>query len=69
MVCKNAGYIKIAFCYAFHYLKNNYSYFDALVDVITKRGDTDTNACIIGGLIGAADGYDSIPEKVRNAFN
>ena len=50
------GWIKIAFCYSFYYLKKGYSYRDALTDILIKRGDTDTNACIIGGMIGAAEG-------------
>lgn len=29
--------------------------------MITKGGDTDTNAAIVGGLIGAADGLTKIP--------
>ena len=34
------------------------------------RGDTDTNACIIGGLIGAAEGiYGQEEEVLRDFFN
>lgn len=29
--------------------------------MITQGGDTDTNACIIGGLLGAAYGINFIP--------
>ena len=50
------GWIKIAFCYSFYYLKNDYGYRQALEDILALRGDTDTNACIIGGMIGAAEG-------------
>lgn len=31
--------------------------------VIATGGDTDTNACIAGALMGAAVGYDAIPER------
>ena len=30
-----------------------------------KGGDTDTTAAIVGGMIGAAEGYSKIPEKVK----
>ena len=30
-----------------------------------EGGDTDTNACIVGGLIGAAVGCNNIPELYR----
>ena len=30
-------------------------------------GHTDTNACIVGGLIGAAVAVDDIPENMRHA--
>jgi ADP-ribosylglycohydrolase len=36
---------------------------DALVSVIRAGGDTDTNACIVGGLLGAYHGIDKIPQK------
>ena len=36
------------------------SYKDALRDILLRGGDTDTNAAIVGGLLGAADGIDGI---------
>ncbi|CAM1509697.1 Fc.00g000320.m01.CDS01 [Cosmosporella sp. VM-42] len=36
---------------------------DVLVDVVRIGRDTDTNACIAGGLLGARDGDASIPER------
>lgn len=33
--------------------------------MISLGGDTDTTAAIVGGLIGAADGHESIPEQYR----
>ena len=47
--------------YAFYYLKKNISYREALIDILQKGGDTDTNACIIGGLLGAACGFNKLP--------
>ena len=46
--------LKIAFIWAFYYLKHKWSYMDALRDILLRGGDTDTNAAIIGGLLGAA---------------
>lgn len=57
------GWLKIGFCYAFHYLWNQTPYDVALRDIILKGGDTDTNAAIVGGLLGAYYGLDGIPEE------
>ena len=51
------GWLKVAFCYSFYYLRNKYSYEDAIRDILLKGGDTDTNAAIVGGLIGCVHGY------------
>ena len=55
------GYIKIAFSYAFYQLSINASFEEALKHTLMMGGDTDTNACIVGGLIGALCGIDQIP--------
>ncbi len=39
----------------------------AMREVLEGGGDTDTNACIVGGLIGAADGINSIPAAIVKA--
>jgi ADP-ribosyl-[dinitrogen reductase] hydrolase len=57
--------LKIAFVWAFYYLKNAYSYSDALKDILLRGGDTDTNAAIVGGLLGAAYGVSAIDENQR----
>jgi ADP-ribosylglycohydrolase len=36
-------------------------YYKALKETIRLGGDTDTNACIVGGLIGALVGLHRIP--------
>jgi ADP-ribosylglycohydrolase len=54
------GFIKHAFSYAFYHLKASSSYEDAIQDTLRRGGDTDTNACIVGGLIGACMGIDNI---------
>ena len=35
-------------------------YFDSICEVISLGGDTDTNACIVGGVIGALVGVHKI---------
>lgn len=42
-------------------------YETAIAETLAGGGDTDTNACIVGGLIGAAVGVDGIPENMRNS--
>jgi ADP-ribosylglycohydrolase len=63
-VNRNGGWAKIAFCYTMHYLKNNYKYSDALKDILSKGGDTDTNCCIIGAVMGALNGVEGIPSEI-----
>jgi len=55
-VHKNIGNLKIAFVWAFYYLKNNFTYRAALKNILLRGGDTDTNAAIVGGLLGASQG-------------
>lgn len=62
-----AGFVKIAFVHAFQNLLKGHDYHTAIRSVLEIGGDTDTNACIVGGLIGAAVGFDNIPENMRNA--
>jgi len=38
----------------------------ALRLTIQQGGDTDTNACIVGGLLGAAVGIKNIPSYMLN---
>jgi ADP-ribosyl-[dinitrogen reductase] hydrolase len=51
---ENIGFLKIAFVWAFYYLKNETTYSEALKEILLQGGDTDTNAAIVGGLLGAA---------------
>lgn len=77
------GWVKIGFTHAFRHLFLGTSYLDALketleggkisvlssfsIDGCQIGGDTDTNACIVGGLIGACCGVDSLPSQLRTA--
>lgn len=59
-----AGFVRIAFTYAFHHLLEQTPYEQALRQTLTGGGDTDTNACIVGGLVGALHGVDAIPQAL-----
>ncbi len=60
---KQMGWVKIAWTYAFQYLSSEkFTYADAIKDIIGRGGDTDTNAAIVGGLLGAAFSVEGIPD-------
>ncbi len=61
----NIGHVKHAFTLAFNFLGKCSSYEDAIKQTLMKGGDTDTNACIVGGMIGALRGYTAIPEYMK----
>ena len=61
----HVGFIKIAFTHAFRHLLSGSDYVKAVKETLSGGGDTDTNACIVGGLIGAACGARSIPEEIK----
>ena len=62
-----AGFVRIGFTHAFRHLLLGTPYEDAIRETLSGGGDTDTNACIVGGLLGAAYGAESIPLHMRNA--
>ena len=47
------------------HLQQGTAYVAALQDTLSRGGDTDTNACIVGGMIGALHGVDAIPADMR----
>jgi len=61
------GFVKIAFTHAFRHLLLGSSYVEAISETLAGGGDTDTNACVVGGLIGAACGARAIPGNMREA--
>ena len=63
----NAGFVRIAFTHALRHLKAETPFVEALRETLTGGGDTDTNACIVGGLMGAFHGEDGIPQPMRAA--
>lgn len=58
---RRIGWVKIGFVNAFIHLISNSSYIDAISHTLSLGGDTDTNSCIVGGLIGASEGLSSLP--------
>lgn len=57
------GFVRIGFVNAFVHLRRGSTYAAALESTLAGGGDTDTNACIVGGLIGAAS-----PEQIPAAW-
>src|SRR5262245_3664460 len=62
-----AGFIRIGFTHAFRHLWLGSTYVDAIEETLLGGGDTDTNACIVGGMIGAACGAKAIPDHMKQA--
>lgn len=56
-----AGFVRIAFTHAFLHLLRETPFEVALREVLSGGGDTDTNACILGGLVGARVGLAGTP--------
>lgn len=61
----NIGHVKHAFCMSMNFLENPSDYQTGIEHVVKMGGDTDTNACICGALLGAIHGYQNIPECMR----
>lgn len=62
---KTGGFVRVALRLAVWHLVHTPSWRDALVDVASRGGDADTNAAIVGALLGARDGVEAIPEAWR----
>jgi ADP-ribosyl-[dinitrogen reductase] hydrolase len=63
--CHNRGHVRYGFMGAFYHLRRRSMYHEALCDILMRGGDTDTNAAIVGGMIGALMGYEWIPEYIK----
>jgi ADP-ribosylglycohydrolase len=62
-VTKQIGFVKHGFTLAFHFLAYQFSYKESITQTLLMSGDTDTNACIVGGLIGADHGIKNLPRN------
>jgi ADP-ribosylglycohydrolase len=65
---KCAGYVLETLTLAIAAVLDPRSLEDVLVDVVRLGADTDTNAAVAGGLLGARDGIDAIPQRWRNTL-
>ncbi|ACY18935.1 ADP-ribosylglycohydrolase family protein [Haliangium ochraceum] len=63
----HAGYVRVAYRLAFWHLLHTRSFEDALVDVVNRGGDADTNGAITGALLGAVYGAEGIPQAWRSS--
>lgn len=58
------GHLRWGFVMAMFFLRNPHISFEEVIKItLMKGGDTDTNAAIVGGLVGA---YQNIPEYMLN---
>ncbi|MFH4978488.1 hypothetical protein AB6A40_005197 [Gnathostoma spinigerum] len=63
------GYVGVALQGAFYELLNAASFKDGLVETIGRGGDTDTNGCIAGALLGARFGVEMIPLRWKRTIH
>ena len=61
--CAGIGHVVYAFTLAVWALSWCETFEDALEQVVDAGGDSDTNAAIVGGLLGARWGYTAIPQR------
>jgi len=64
---KQQGFVRIAFRLAFWELLHRPKFRDAVLDTANRGGDADTNAAIVGALVGSRVGVDGIPAEWRRA--
>lgn len=55
------GCVRYGFTYAMYHLQQETDYLVALQQILLMGGDTDTNACIVGGMLGAYHGRNRLP--------
>lgn len=60
---ENMGWIRIAFQNAFFWLGQGSSLEEAVVQTVRQGGDSDTNAAIVGALVGAFQGLQAVPHS------
>lgn len=63
------GFIKHAFVLSFYYLlrsaeQGQQDYYKTIKEIVSLGGDTDTNACIVGGMLGALVGFKQLDQNM-----
>ena len=67
---RDMGYVLRSVAAALICLRNGWTYKEAISRVIICGGDADTNAAIVGAVIGARDGFSALPyDLVRFLYN
>jgi ADP-ribosylglycohydrolase len=64
----HSGFVKYAYVHAFRHLLLESTYLNSLMETLSGGGDTDTNACIVGGIVGALHGEAGVPSQMINAL-
>lgn len=64
----HTGFVRVSFRLAFWHLMHTGSFELALIDVVNRGGDADTNGAITGALLGAVYGESGIPERWRGTM-
>jgi ADP-ribosyl-[dinitrogen reductase] hydrolase len=62
---RHQGFVRVAFRLAFWELLHRATFRDAVLDAANRGGDADTNAAIVGALVGSCVGIDGIPPGWR----
>lgn len=60
---RRMGWVLTALQNAFYHLASGQDVNDAIVETVLRGGDTDTNACITGALLGAVQGITALDPK------
>lgn len=71
-VINQMGYIRHSFVLAFYYLircshkshNENVTFANAMREVASLGGHSDSNACIVGAMLGAIFGFDKLPDDM-----
>lgn len=61
------GWVRWGFTLAFRCLSRRMGFEEGITMTLRLRGDTDTNACIVGCMLGALHGQEGIPQHMANA--
>eukprot|EP00920_Eleutheroschizon_duboscqi_P035560 GHVT01085862.1.p1 GENE.GHVT01085862.1~~GHVT01085862.1.p1 ORF type:complete len:433 (+),score=52.14 GHVT01085862.1:105-1403(+) len=65
---QSMGWVRWGFTLAIGHLLGGSKLENAVENAITQGGDTDTNAAIIGGLLGAGQGLSAIPDSALDVL-
>lgn len=66
--CEGSGYVVDSFWSALEALRTSHSYKETIVKSVSYGNDTDTTACIAGGLAGIVYGFQGIPQRWRDGL-